>query len=116
MWRNGLQIIRIWFNREACSNCQSGANRPLNTMYDRYMFVDAMYIKLRENQRVVSKAVYIATAINNDKQREILGLKMDHTESYEARGRGFPLNLVRFSYRSLELQGPPKKAGGRYYT
>ena len=40
------------------------ANRPLNTTYYPYIFVDAMYIKVREHHRVVSKAVYIATAIN----------------------------------------------------
>lgn len=71
------------------------ANRPLNTMYYPYIFVDAMYIKVRENQRVVSKAVYIATAINSDNQREILGLKVDHTESYEAWGRFFQYLLSR---------------------
>lgn len=60
------------------------ANRPLNVMYYPYIFVDAMYIKVREHNRVVSKAVYIATAINKHNEREILGLKVDHKESYEA--------------------------------
>lgn len=64
-------------------------NRPLNTMYYPYLFVDAMYIKVREHNRVVSKAVYIATAINKNNVREILGLKVDHTESYEAWQRFF---------------------------
>src|SRR5690606_5921855 len=36
------------------------ANRPLNLMYYKYVYVDAMYIKVREHQKVVSKAVYIA--------------------------------------------------------
>ena len=40
------------------------ANRPLNTMYYPYIFADAMYIKVREHNRVVSKAVYIATAVD----------------------------------------------------
>lgn len=60
------------------------ANRPLNTMYYPYIFADAMYIKVREHNRVVSKAVYIATAINKNNCREILGLKVDHNEDYEA--------------------------------
>ena len=60
------------------------ANRPLNTAYYPYVFVDAMYIKVREHQRVVSKAVYIATAITEKNQREILGLNVDHAESYES--------------------------------
>lgn len=65
------------------------ANRPLNTTYYPYIFADAMYIKVREHNRVVSKAVYIATAINEHNGREILGLKVDHSESYEAWQRFF---------------------------
>lgn len=60
------------------------ANRPLNTVYYPYIFVDAMYIKVREHHKVVSKAVYIATAINEENRREILGLKIDHAESEES--------------------------------
>ncbi|WP_163540087.1 IS256 family transposase [Gracilibacillus sp. YIM 98692] len=60
------------------------AERPLNTIYCPYVFVDAMYIKVREHHKVVSKAVYIATAINEENKREVLGLKVDHQESFEA--------------------------------
>ncbi|MEK5441565.1 IS256 family transposase [Fredinandcohnia sp. FSL W7-1320] len=60
------------------------ANRPLNVMYYPYIFADAMYIKVREHHRVVSKAVYIATAINEKDQREVIGLKVDHVESFDA--------------------------------
>jgi len=60
------------------------ANRPLNTKYYPYVFVDAMYIKVREHNRVVSKAVYIATAIDEENRREVLGLKVAQTESFEA--------------------------------
>lgn len=57
------------------------AQRPLNLMIFRYVYVDAMYIKVRENNKVVSKAVYIAVGINEKNKREILGLKVDHSES-----------------------------------
>ncbi|GAA0335632.1 IS256-like element IS256 family transposase [Bacillus carboniphilus] len=60
------------------------ANRPLNMKYYPYIFADAMYIKVREHNKVVSKAVYIATAINQEQKREIIGFKIDHEESYEA--------------------------------
>jgi putative transposase len=60
------------------------ANRPLNTTYYPYVFVDAMYIKVREHHSVVSKAVYIATAITEENKREILGLSVDHVESFES--------------------------------
>ena len=60
------------------------ASRPLNVAYFPYIFVDAMYIKVREHHRVVSKAVYIATGIREDNRREILGLSVDHVESFES--------------------------------
>jgi putative transposase len=63
------------------------AKRPLNLRYYPFVFVDAMYIKVREHHRVVSKAVYIATAITDSKTREILGLSVDHAESYDSWSR-----------------------------
>ncbi|MGI8387832.1 IS256 family transposase [Robertmurraya sp. P23] len=65
------------------------AKRPLNTAYYPFLFVDAMYIKVREHQQVVSKAVYIATAITEKNQRVILGLSVDHAESYDSWSRFF---------------------------
>lgn len=76
------------------------AYRPLNVEYFPYLFADAMYIKVREHNKVVSKAVYIMTAMNEKKQREILGLKIDHIESFEA-WKGFFQDL-----KSRGLQSP----------
>lgn len=76
------------------------SQRPLNTIYFPYLFVDAMYIKVREHHRVVSKAVYIATAITEDNRRTILGLKIDHVESYESWNSFFEL------LKSRGLQSP----------
>ena len=76
------------------------AGRPLNTTYYPYVFADAMYIKVREHNRVVSKAVYIATAIAENNTREILGLSVDHAESYESWSRFFK------QLKSRGLQSP----------
>lgn len=76
------------------------ARRPLNTKYYPFVFVDAMYIKVREHQSVVSKAVYIATAITEKNTREILGLSVDHAESHESWGRFFQ------QLKSRGLQSP----------
>lgn len=76
------------------------AKRPLNTTYYPFLFVDAMYIKVREHHRIVSKAVYIATAITENNKREILGLSVDHAESYESWSRFFQ------SLKSRGLQSP----------
>lgn len=76
------------------------ANRPLNVEYFPYLYADAMYIKVREHNKVVSKAVYIMTAMNEKKRREIIGLKIDHVESFEA-WKGFFEDL-----KSRGLQSP----------
>ncbi|WP_404355071.1 IS256 family transposase [Cytobacillus firmus] len=76
------------------------AGRPLNTTYYPYVFADAMYIKVREHNRVVSKAVYIATAITENNTRQIPGLSVDHAESYESWSRFFQ------QLKSRGLQSP----------
>jgi putative transposase len=76
------------------------SKRPLNVMYYPYVFVDAMYIKVREHNRVVSKAVYIATAITEKNTREILGLSVDHAEDFDSWSRFFQ------QLKSRGLQSP----------
>ncbi len=81
---------------------QAWANRPLNTTYYPYIFADAMYIKVREHHRVVPKAVYIATAITGDNRREVLGIRVDHVESYDA-WKAFLLHLQSRGVQSPKL-------------
>ena len=61
-----------------------------------------MYIKVREHHRVISKAVYIATAITENNKREILGLNVDHAESFESWSR-FLQQLKSRGLQSLKL-------------
>ncbi len=87
------------------------ANRPLNLMYYKYIYVDAMYIKVREDQRVVSKAVYIAVGVNDKKKREVIGLDVNHGESKEgwtqffdklkARGLQSPKMVISDAHKGL---------------
>ncbi len=58
--------------------------RYLGDTYYPYIFVDAMYIKVRENDRVVSKAVYIAFGVNEKGEREIIGFQIKYAESTES--------------------------------
>ncbi|OAT82935.1 transposase [Bacillus sp. MKU004] len=76
------------------------ARRPLNGVYFPFVFVDAMYVKVREHNKVVSKAVYIATALTEDNRREILGLMVDHVENYDSWCRFFQ------QLKSRGLQSP----------
>jgi len=57
--------------------------RSLTKQTYRYVYVDAMYIKVREDHRIVSKAVYIAQGVNENNKREIIGFKVADVESKE---------------------------------
>ena len=53
--------------------------RPLEPMYP-VVFFDALRVKMRDENTVVSKAVYLALAILPDGSRDVLGLWIEHTE------------------------------------
>jgi transposase-like protein len=55
--------------------------RPLGE--SRYVWVDAMYEKVRQDERVESMAVVIATGVNPPGRREILGVDLMPTETEE---------------------------------
>lgn len=46
-----------------------------------YLWIDATYVKTRQNGRVVSVAVCIAIAVNTDGRREVLGLHIGASEA-----------------------------------
>jgi putative transposase len=46
-----------------------------------YLWIDATYVKCRQNGRVVSVAVCIAVAVNTDGRREILGIHIGASEA-----------------------------------
>ena len=39
-----------------------------------YLWIDATYVKVRQNGRIVSVAVIIAVGVNSDGRREVLGM------------------------------------------
>ncbi len=55
-------------------------NRPLDAGPYTYVWLDALFHKVREGGRVVSVATVIATGVNADGHREILGLDCFTTE------------------------------------
>lgn len=57
---------------------------PLSGELYPYLMVDVIYIKVRENHRVVSKSCHIAIGINADGNREILGFLITDSESEES--------------------------------
>ena len=55
-------------------------NRPLDAGPYTYIWVDALTQKVREGGRIVNVAVVIATGVNAEGHREILGLDLITTE------------------------------------
>jgi transposase-like protein len=55
-------------------------NRPLESVYP-FLFLDAIHYKVREDGRVVSKAVYCIIGVNQEGFRDLLGLYIGAAES-----------------------------------
>ena len=55
-------------------------DRPLEGDWP-YVWLDATYVKVRKNGRIVSVAVIIATGVNADGRREVLGMQTGESEA-----------------------------------
>ncbi len=55
-------------------------NRPLDHIGFPYVWLDATYLKAREDHRIVSRAVVVATAVAADGNREVLDLAVGDSE------------------------------------
>jgi putative transposase len=55
-------------------------NRPIEGDWP-YLWIDATYVKVRQNGRIVSVAVIIAIGINSDGRREVLGMDIGPSEA-----------------------------------
>lgn len=75
--------------------------RPLTAEYP-YVWLDATFLKVRENGRVVSMAVVIAIGVTATGEREVLGLDIGPSED-GAFWRGFLRGLVARGLRGVRL-------------
>ena len=55
-------------------------SRPLENTYP-FVFFDALHVKVRQEFKIISKAVYCVLGINTDGKKDILGLYMSENES-----------------------------------
>jgi len=53
--------------------------RPLGRF--PFLLLDALYVKVREDERIVTKAALLVSGVNAEGYREVLGLKMGDSES-----------------------------------
>ena len=67
-----------------------------------YLWIDATYVKVRQNGRIVSVAVIIAVGVNADGRREVLGMDIGPSEA-ETFWTGFLRKLARRGLRGVKL-------------
>jgi len=67
-----------------------------------YVWVDALYPKVRQNHRVVSQALVVAVGVNADGHRTVLGFAMGAAET-EAFWKEFLRSLIRRGLRGVQL-------------
>src|SRR3981081_3664568 len=76
-------------------------NRPLEGDWP-YLWLDATYVKVREQGRIVSVAVIVAVAVNGDGRREVLGISIGVSEA-ETFWTEFLRSLARRGLRGVKL-------------
>ena len=67
-----------------------------------YLWIDATYVKVRQNGRIVSVAVIVAVGVNADGRREVLGMDIGPSEA-ETFWTAFLRKLARRGLRGVKL-------------
>lgn len=67
-----------------------------------YLWIDATYVKVRQNGRIVSVAVIVAVGVNSDGRREVLGMDIGPSEA-EPFWTAFLRKLTRRGLRGVKL-------------
>ena len=75
--------------------------RPLEGDWP-YVWLDATYVKVRRNHRIVSTAVIVAVGVNTDGRREVLGMEIGPSEA-ETFWTEFLRKLRRRGLRGVQL-------------
>ncbi len=76
-------------------------DRPLEGDWP-YVWIDATYVKARQNGRIISVAVIVAVGVNNDGRREVLGMDIGPSEA-ETFWTDFLRKLRRRGLRGVKL-------------
>jgi putative transposase len=76
-------------------------SRPLEAAYP-YVWLDGLYLKVRQNHHIVNMAVVIAIGVRETGEREILAIDIGASEE-EAFWKAFLRGMVRRGLRGVEL-------------
>ena len=93
------QVSRLC--EEIDERVQAFLTRPIEGDWP-YLWIDATYVKCRQNGRVVSVAVIVAVGANTDGRREILGMQVGPSEA-ETFWTDFLRSLARRGLRGVKL-------------
>ncbi len=76
-------------------------DRPIEGEWP-YLWIDATYVKVRQEGRIVSVAVIVAVGVNSDGRREVLGMDVGPSEA-ETFWTAFLRKLARRGLRGVKL-------------
>ena len=93
------QVSRLC--EEIDERVQAFLQRPIEGDWP-YLWVDATYVKVRAQGRIVSVAVIVAVGVNGDGRREVLGMDIGPSEA-ETFWTGFLRKLARRGLRGVKL-------------
>ncbi len=102
------QVSRLCQEIDECVN--AFLERPIEGEWP-YLWIDATYVKVRQNHRIVSVAVIVAVGVNTDGRREVLGLDIGPSEAV-----GLRLGLPRIGGSCslcVDGGGSPRAAEGQ---
>ncbi len=86
---------------EGDERVQAFLHRPIEGDWP-YVWLDATYVKVRRNHRIVSVAVIVAVGVNADGRCEVLGMTIGHSEA-EPFWVEFLRSLARRGLRGVKL-------------
>ena len=87
--------------KELDAQVEAFKNRPLEGEYP-YLWLDAVYVKARQNHRIVSMALVVAIGVRETGEREVLGLALGGSEA-AAFWQEFLRGLVRRGLKGVRL-------------
>jgi transposase-like protein len=76
-------------------------DRPIEGEWP-YLWIDATYVKVRQDGRIVSVAIIVAVGVNSDGRREVLGMDVGPSEA-ETFWTAFLRKLARRGLRGVKL-------------
>ena len=78
----GVEVSATLISRvteQVLEQVQQWQSRPLDEVYP-IVYLDCIRVKIRQDKRVINKAIYLALGINLDGQKELLGLWLAENE------------------------------------